>query len=767
MTKIYESDPWLEPYKQAIDARHERILATAKKLTASVADAGTEVGEGVGPGTGASKMKDPASKSRAGYGARLNKAVNNHLYYGLHRDAEGWVLREWAPNATRIYLIGDFNNWKRSPAWELKPIGSGNWELRVPQMFIRHGELYKLFIEWPGGGAERLPAYVTRVVQDPETKVFSAQVWAPATPYHWSHPTPVSCEADKGSPAGGVGLAPQGRATRSASCEADEWAAACKEGVLAAERRAAHGNVSGRGPSSGLGGMRGGAPNRIGSQDPLRQPPFIYECHIGMATEQEKVGSFEEFRRDVLPRVKKLGYNVLQIMALQEHPYYGSFGYQVSNFFALSSRFGTPEEFKALVDEAHGMGISVIMDIVHSHSVSNEAEGLGRFDGREDLYFYQGDAGHHPAWGSRCFDYGKDEVQYFLLSNCKFWMEEYHLDGFRFDGVTSMLYWDHGLGTDFGDYSLYFGPGVDGNAVTYLALANMLIHEIRPDAITIAEDVSGMAGLAAPFEAGGVGFDYRMAMGVADHWIKWIKEKSDEQWSPGEMWFELTRKRDDERTVSYAECHDQALVGDKTLIFRLIDKEMYWCMDKASQNLTVDRGMALHKMIRLVTAATAGDGYLTFMGNEFGHPEWIDFPREGNGWSYKYARRQWSLADNPALRYGQLQDFDSAMVHLLEERGVLTERPVLLRADEEKKILVFLRKNCIFAFNFNPSESFENYGFDAPEGEYVLALDSDQTEFGGFARLQAGESHITMDARLSLYLPSRCALVLLRKEAKK
>ena len=687
MTKIYESDPWLEPYKEAIDARHERILATAEKLTASVAGAGSA----------------SAQKRRAGYGARLNKAVNNHLYYGLHRDADGWVLREWAPNATRIYLIGDFNNWKRSPAWELKPIGSGNWELRVPQMFIRHGELYKLFIEWPGGGAERLPAYVTRVVQDPETKVFSAQVWAPAVPYRWKHPLPENSQA------------------------------------------------------------KGKLPARQASP----QPPFIYECHIGMATEQEKVGSFEEFRLDVLPRVKKLGYNVLQIMALQEHPYYGSFGYQVSNFFALSSRFGTPEEFKALVDEAHGMGISVIMDIVHSHSVSNEAEGLGRFDGREDLYFYQGDAGHHPAWGSRCFDYGKDEVQYFLLSNCKFWMEEYHLDGFRFDGVTSMLYWDHGLGTDFGDYSLYFGPGVDENAVTYLALANMLIHEIRPDAITIAEDVSGMAGLAAPFEAGGVGFDYRMAMGVADHWIKWIKEKSDEQWSPGEMWFELTRKRDDERTVSYAECHDQALVGDKTLIFRLIDKEMYWCMDKASQNLTVDRGMALHKMIRLATAATAGDGYLTFMGNEFGHPEWIDFPREGNGWSYKYARRQWSLADNPALRYGQLQDFDSAMVHLLEERGVLTERPVLLRADEEKKILVFLRKNCIFALNFNPSESFENYGFDAPEGEYVLTLDSDQAKYGGFARLQAGESHITMDARLSLYLPSRCALVLARKEAEK
>ncbi|MBR1632855.1 MAG: alpha amylase C-terminal domain-containing protein [Bacteroidales bacterium] len=603
---------------------------------------------------------------------------------------------------------------------------------------MRHGELYKLFVEWTGGGAERLPAYVTRVVQDPVTKVFSAQVWDPAVPYVWKHPRPEFSEVDAGEEKGAGGS-------------------------LGLKGRAARGPEAGGPPAQAGGGVspKGELPARQVSRPAA---PFIYECHIGMATEQEKVGTFEEFRRDVLPRVKRLGYNVLQIMALQEHPYYGSFGYQVSNFFALSSRFGTPEEFKALVDEAHGMGIAVIMDIVHSHSVANEAEGLGRLDGRDDLYFYKGQAGWHPAWGSRCFDYGKDEVKYFLLSNCKFWMEEYHIDGFRFDGVTSMLYWDHGLGTDFGDYSLYFGPGVDENAVSYLALANMLIHEINPDAITIAEDVSGMAGLAAPFEAGGVGFDYRMAMGVADHWIKWIKEKSDEQWSPGEMWFELTRKRDDEKTVSYAECHDQALVGDKTLIFRLIDKEMYWGMSLDSQNLLVDRGIALHKMIRLVTAATAGGGYLTFMGNEFGHPEWIDFPREGNGWSYKYARRQWSLADNPKLRYAGLQEFDAAMIKLLKNKDILSEAPSALRCDEEKKILVFLRKNCIFAFNFNPAESYENYAFTAPEGEYVSVLDSDQPCFGGFARLQREEIHATQNHELSLYLPARCALVLERKE---
>ena len=668
---LYDHDQWLKPFKAAIDTRKKQILTTFEAYTGNTLE--------------------KATKER---GRRLSDVMNNHLFYGLHKTADGsWIFREWAPNANRIYLICEGNNWKRTSAYELKPIGGGTWELRLPAMFLSHGELYKLFIEWPGGGGERLPAYCTRAVQDLETKAFCAQVWDPK-PYEWQNDRP-----EKSS------------------------------------------------------------------------NPLIYECHIGMSSEEEKVASFEDFRRDVLPHIANLGYNTIQIMALQEHPYYGSFGYQVSNFYALSSRFGTPEEFKALVDDAHGRGIAVIMDIVHSHSVDNEAEGLSMFDGREDIYFYRGPQGRHPAWGSRCFDYGKDETKYFLLSNCKFWMEEYKLDGFRFDGVTSMLYWDHGLGKDFGGYAYYFDKGVDDNAVTYLALANILIHEIDPQAISIAEDVSGMAGLAAPIKDGGVGFDYRMAMGIADHWIKWIKEKSDEQWSPGEMWYELTNKRADEKTISYAECHDQALVGDKTIIFRLIDKEMYFSMNKGSQSLIVDRGVALHKMIRLVTLATCGGGYLTFMGNEFGHPEWIDFPREGNGWSYKHARRLWSLSRPDYLRYKYLQDFDGAMISLIKADGTLGQAPELLRADEQKNVLIFRRGDYIFAFNFNPTGSWTDYGFPAPKGKWEVVLSSDDEAFDGFGRVKPGEEHVSIKERmpdahkgadycLKLYLPSRCCFVL-------
>lgn len=655
---IFDTDKYLEPYKEAILGRHETLVRRKQEI--------------------------------AGYGKPLSSAVNNHLYYILHKEKKEWVFREWAPGATAIYLIGEFNSWKKEPEYAFHPLSGGNWELRLPEQMITHGMLYKLLMEWPGGSGERIPAYANRCVQDADTKIFSAQVWCLPRKYRW------------------------------------------KNDFI-----------------------------------PKNSTPFIYEVHIGMSSEEQKVSTFNEFRENTLPYVASLGYNTLQIMALQEHPYYGSFGYQVSSFYALSSRFGTPEEFKKLVDEAHRLGIAVVMDVVHSHAVSNEVEGLSRYDGTEDLYFHKGPRGHHPAWNSRCFDYGKDAVVYFLLSNLKYWLQEYHLDGFRFDGVTSMIYFDHGLGKDFTDYSCYFDGNQDTDALTYLGLANILVKELNPHAITIAEDMSGMPGLAAPFKEGGFGFDFRMSMGISDHWIKWIKELRDEDWSMGGIYYELTNKRADEKTISYAECHDQAMVGDKTIVFRLMDKEMYFCMDKASKNLIVERGMALHKMIRLVTAATAGDGYLTFMGNEFGHPEWIDFPREGNNWSYFYARRQWKLKENPLLRYKSLLDFDKSMIDVIKNGNVLKVRPFQLYVDESKKVLIFGRGNFIFAFNFNPVLSFTDFRFCAPAGEYKTVIDSDSAQFDGFGRNADDVRHFTMREdgcdKLSLYLPSRTAIVLERK----
>lgn len=493
---------------------------------------------------------------------------------------------------------------------------------------------------------------------------------------------------------------------------------------------------------------------------------FIYEAHVGMAQETEGLGTYNEFTEKILPRIKKAGYNAVQLMAIQEHPYYGSFGYHVSSFFAPSSRFGTPEDLKNLISTAHSMGIAVIMDIVHSHTVKNLNEGLNQFDGSETQYFHAGARGEHPNWDSKLFDYGKTEVLQFLLSNIRYWLKEFHFDGFRFDGVGSMLYFHHG-DEKIDTIDKYFNQGVEFDAVTYLQLANHLGHIVNPHAVTIAEDVSGMPGLASPIEDGGIGFDFRLGMGIPDFWIKYLKDVPDEEWSMGEMWQVLNDRLPYVQTVTYCESHDQALVGDKTIAFRLMDKEMYFNMQSSDENIVVERGIALHKMIRLITISLGGQAYLNFMGNEFGHPEWIDFPREGNGWSYKHARRQWSLMDNPLLRYHYLSDFDKAMIKVIKDAKLLsTLYANQFNCDEINKCLVYERAGLVFLFNFHTSESIPGYEFVVPEaGKYKIILSTDNVKFGGHGRINEDMQYTTRfdeatsTNRLSIYSTNRTAIV--------
>jgi len=495
----------------------------------------------------------------------------------------------------------------------------------------------------------------------------------------------------------------------------------------------------------------------------INKAPIIYEAHVGMAQEREGVGTFVEFAENVLPRIHKLGYNTIQLMAIQEHPYYGSFGYHVSNFFGVSSRFGTPEDFKYLVNTAHNMGIAVIIDLVHSHAVKNFSEGLNDLDGSGHQYFHEGGKGYHNQWDSKLFNYGKREVQQFLLSNVRFWIDEYHIDGYRFDGITSMLYHHHGDFMDFDHYDKYFKDGVDWDALKYLQSANELVHQINADAITIAEDMSGMPGLCRKINDGGVGFDFRLGMGIPDFWIKYLKEKTDENWNIHELWSVMINRRFNERTVAYAESHDQAIVGDKTLAFWLMDKEMYFHMQVDDKNIVIDRGLALHKMIRLFTASLGGEAYLNFIGNEFGHPEWIDFPREGNNWSYRYARRQWSLADDENLKYKFLNQFDKEMISILKDYNLLPSLPPRqINMDEGNKIIVFERNNLIFAFNFHYDRSIFDYKFNSiGKGTYRIILSTDKAEIGGFSRIDTSIDYHTLEHdQLSIYLPSRTAVIL-------
>ncbi|MEA2060179.1 MAG: alpha amylase C-terminal domain-containing protein [Thermodesulfobacteriota bacterium] len=625
----------------------------------------------------------------------LYEFADYHLFFGLHFKDGSWVFREWAPNAVSICIIGDMTEWQEKKAFSLsRKDSTGIWEKEFKKDVFVPGQHYKLKMYWKGGAGERLPTAAQRVVQDPDTLIFTAQVTDPDAVYHWHHTSPEQ-----------------------------------------------------------------------NSQDPV----LIYESHVGMAQEQGRVGTFKAFEENVLPLIKQAGYNTVQFMAVQEHPFYGSFGYHVSSFFAVSSRFGTANEFKRLVDTAHGLGLRVLMDIVHSHAVNNENEGISCFDGTLDQFFYSGERGYHRLWDSRCFDYSKEMVVKFLLSNCRYFMETCHVDGFRFDGVTSMLFKHHGIEKAFTGYGDYFEKDdVDEDALAYLFMVNKLIHDIQPGSQTIAEDVSGFPGLAFPSDKGGIGFDFRFAMGISDYWIKLLKEYRDEHWPLRYLWFELNSRRSDEKSISYAECHDQALVGDQTLMMRLMGPAIYDAMGTDNKSIETFRGVALHKLIRFITLATAGSGYLNFMGNEFGHPEWIDFPGEHNHWSYHYARRQWSLMENQTLFYSKLAAFDRAMIALVKQYRVLnSEYPCLICHNEEDRVMVFTRKDLVFAFNFDSDTSFTDYRIGTGQGNFKMIFNTDDVEFGGHGRLTADQAHTALKddkgEYLSLYLPTRTALVLCRE----
>ncbi|TGE34940.1 1,4-alpha-glucan-branching enzyme [Desulfosporosinus fructosivorans] len=660
--KILAIDPYLKPFEKDLQLRMDRYSSHKKTLLGQYLD--------------------------------FKSFANGHLFYGFHLVKEGWYYREWAPGAEELHLMGDFNGWNPE-THPLKRKEHGNWEVFIEgRDTLKHTSFVKVRVKANGKERDRLPLYIKRTVQNPETHDFVGQIWNPEKQFMW-HDTKF----------------------------------------------------------------------RVDHTSPL----FIYELHIGMAQEKEGIGSFKEFTDTILPRIKDAGYNTIQIMAIMQHPYYASFGYQVSNFFAVSSWFGTPDELKELVDTAHSMGIVVLMDLVHSHALDNQMEGIYGFDGTDHQFFHVGSRGNHPAWKTKLFNYGKNEVLHFLLSNLKFWLEEYHFDGFRFDGVTSMAYHHQGLGVNFSDYSKYFSAETDLDALTYLQFANDLIREVRPDAVTIAEDMSGMPGMCLPVKDGGIGFDYRLSMGVPDLWIKTIKERRDENWSMNQIWHELTCHRPQEKTIGYVESHDQALVGDKTLIFRLADQEMYWHMGKNDQNILIKRAIELSKLIKFLTITLAGEGYMNFMGNEFGHPDWIDFPTKENDWSYKYACRHWSLMDNQELSYADLATFDRETIAFLKTNKVMqADDLVNLWTEEKDNILAYKKSGLIFLFNFNPTKSFPDFALPVEEyGEYQVVFNTDEKQFGGQGRIATDYIYQTklLSERenkygFAIYAPSRTALVL-------
>ncbi|KAJ2971086.1 hypothetical protein NQ176_g7866 [Zarea fungicola] len=651
-TGVVKLDPWLEPFSDALRRRFGKAQEWIHRIDHS--EGGME------------------SFTRGFEKFGFNVLSNGDIQY-----------REWAPNATEAYLMGDFNEWNRT-SHPMKKDADGSFTILVPSKAgaaaIPHNSKVKISLVLSDGERlDRLPAWIKYVTQDLSVSpVYDARFWNPpaAERYQFKHPRPQKPESAR-----------------------------------------------------------------------------IYEATI-----------------------KNLGYNVIQLMAVMEHAYYASFGYQINNFFAASSRYGPPEDLKELIDTAHGMGIVVLLDVVHSHASKNVLDGLNNFDGTDHQYFHGGGKGNHDQWDSRLFNYGHPEVLRFLLSNLRFWMDEYHFDGFRFDGVTSMLYIHHGVGAGFsGGYHEYFGSDVDEEAVAYMTLANQMLHALYPECITIAEDVSGMPALCVPTQLGGVGFDYRLAMAIPDMWIKILKELQDEQWDIANICFTLTNRRHGEKTIAYCESHDQALVGDKTLMMHLCDAEMYTNMSVLSPlTPVIDRGMALHKLIRLLTHSLGGEGYLNFEGNEFGHPEWLDFPRAGNNNSFWYARRQLNLTEEDHLRYQFLNKFDTLMNQCEAKYGWLHAPQAYISLKHEgDKVIVFERAGLVFVFNFHPTNSFSDYriGVDVA-GVYKVVLQSDSKEVGGHSRIDENVRVFTTPMEWNgrknwaqVYIPSRTALVLALENA--
>jgi 1,4-alpha-glucan branching enzyme len=239
----------------------------------------------------------------------------------------------------------------------------------------------------------------------------------------------------------------------------------------------------------------------------------------------------------------------------------------------------------------------------------------------------------------------------------------------------------------------------------YLILIRLVLALTQKNVTTIAEDVSAFPGITLKIQEGGIGFDYRLNMAIPDFWINLLKNVKDEDWDIYKMVYSYKNVRQHEKVISYCESHDQSIVGDKTIAQWLFDNEIYFGMSKSQPNTPRRfRGIALHKMIRFLTMIL-GDGYLCFIGNEFGHPEWIDFPRDGNNWSHHYCRRQWSLADNEMLVFRDLQTFDQDMIRLETEFQIQRQwQQMYIDFIPEIKVVTFEGDAFIIVFNFNPSE---------------------------------------------------------------
>ena len=593
---------------------------------------------------------------------------------GAHRDVQsgvkGWLFRVWAPEVKSVHVAGEFNGWSPDATPLKQAAKSGIWEGFVPN--LEQGDLYKFVIETDEGEL----------------------LW-------------------KADPFGFYAEACPGTASRLWDMGGYAW----KDRTWMSRRA---------------------------KRDLLKSPLNIYEVHLGswrrhgdepqgepredgtypgpgdpFPAQRGVCYTYDDLSEELVTYVAKMGYTHIEVMPLMEHPFDGSWGYQATGYFAATSRYGTPQQLMHFVDACHKAGIGVILDWVPGGFCAN-AEGLATFNGH--MLF---EREIHPNWGTHKFDFGRPEVRSFLVSNALFWIETFHADGIRMDGVSSMLYLNFGVDNPADKKFNKYGTEEDLDASAFIRQVNCAVGREFPDVMMIAEESTAWPLVTYPAEDGGLGFHLKWDMGWMNDTLHYMQ--CDFPWRPGNhrlLTFSIMYAFSENFVLPLS--HDEVVNGKCSLIGRMPGDQ--W------RQFGGLRTLAFYQM-------THPGAKLNFMGNEIG--QYIE-------WRY-YESIQWFLTQDFEQHAAQ-QRFIEALNHLYTDRPALWQRGYdesgfsWIDADNnEQSIVSFVRHgdkpadDLLVLINFDPA-SYETFRVGTPrEGDWELVFNTDDPTFGG-----SGYTHVDL-----------------------
>lgn len=586
---------------------------------------------------------------------------------GAHKDvqgnSEGWLFRVWAPQVSSVHVVGDFNGWDPKATPLTRATNSDIWETFVPG--LEQGSLYKYVIETDAGEllwkADPFGFYA-------ETCPGTASKLWDLGGYTWKDATWLNRRAERDIMKSPLNI---------------------YEVHLGSWKR--HGNE----PQ--------GEPREDGTW-PGPGDPF--------PAQRGTYYTYDDLSDELVAYVKKMGYTHIEVMPLSEHPFDGSWGYQATGYFAATSRYGTPQQLMHFVDACHKAGIGVILDWVPGGFCAN-AEGLATFNGR--MLF---EREIHPNWGTHKFDFSRPEVRSFLVSNALFWIEQFHVDGIRMDGVSSMLYLNFGVDNPADKKFNKYGTEEDLDASAFIRQVNCAVGKEFPDVMMIAEESTAWPLVTYPAEDGGLGFHLKWDMGWMNDTLHYMQ--CDFPWRPGNhslLTFSIMYAFSENFVLPLS--HDEVVNGKCSLIGRMPGDD--W------RRFAGLRTLAFYQM-------THPGAKLSFMGDEIGQQ--IE-------WRY-YESIEWFLAKDFDATHGAQQRFIEALNHFYTKQRGLWQNAYTEQGFEwidannsEQSIVSFVRHgdkpadDLLILINFDPA-SYETYRVGTPrEGDWELVFNTDAPTFGG------------------------------------